>query len=141
MIPEALMAAVAAGGSALVGAVATDAWTAARSGLLRLFARGGHREEAAARWADEMAAELEASPPDGRTALEQRWAQTWQQRLSDLVEEHPQLGDDLRAWADRVRAQLPSSQQGWVNTFVAGDQAHQYNAPGGSITVHHTPKE
>jgi hypothetical protein len=137
VIPEALMAAAAAGGSALVGAAATDAWTTARTGLLKLFARGGHREEAAARWADDMAAELRAAPHGDRSALEQRWAQTWQQRLSDLVEEHPQLGDDLRAWAETVRSQLPSQQQGWVNTFVAGDQAHQYNAPGGSITVHH----
>jgi hypothetical protein len=132
------MAVVAAGGSAFVGAVATDAWQSARSGLVRLFAKAGRREDTAARWTDEMAAELEASPPAERAAVEQRWVWTWQQRLQDLVEEDPQLGDDLRQWTEAVRAHLPAERQSWVNTFIAADHARQYNAPGGSITVHHS---
>ncbi|MCU7723814.1 hypothetical protein ODJ79_08825 [Actinoplanes sp. KI2] len=139
MISETLMAVVAAGGSALVGAAATDAWQSARGGLVRLFAKAGRREETAARWTDEMAAELEASPPAERAVAEQRWVQTWQQRLHDLVEEDPQIGDELREWAEAVRAQLPAERQSWVNTFIAADHARQYNAPGGSITVHHHP--
>ena len=137
MIPDALVAVVAAGGSAFVGAVATDAWASARTGLLALFSRAGHPEEAPARWADEMSAELAASPADRRAALEERWAQTWRQRLSDLVDEQPQLDAPLREWAEQVRARLPEARQSWVNTFVAHDRAHQYTAPGGSITVHH----
>jgi hypothetical protein len=60
---------------------------------------------------------------------------TWQQRLADLVEEYPEIGEELQAWVQQVQAQLPSAQQTWVNTFLARDHATQYNAPGGSITV------
>jgi hypothetical protein len=139
VISETLMAVVAAGGSTLVGAVATDAWQSARDGVVRLFAKAGRREDAAARWTDEMADELEASTPAERAAVEQRWVRTWQQRLHDLVEEDPQLGEDLRQWSEAVRARLPAERQSWVNTFIATDHARQYNAPGGSITVHHHP--
>lgn len=131
-----LLPIVAAGGSAFVGAAATDAWQSARSGAVRLFGRGGQRrQDAAERWADQTAAEIEQAPEAERALLRERLALTWQQRLADLVEEYPEIGEELQAWVQQVQAQLPSAQQTWVNTFLARDHATQYNAPGGSITV------
>lgn len=127
---------VAAGGSAFVGAAATDAWQSARNGVVRLFGRGGQRrQEAVGRWADQTAAEIEQAPEAERALLRERLALTWQQRLADLVEEYPEIGKELQAWVRQVQVQLPPAQQTWVNTFVARDHATQYNAPGGSITV------
>ena len=136
MIPEWLMSVVAAGGSAFVGAVATDAWTGARAAMGRLFGRGGpRRQEIAEQLADQTAAEIEAAPADRQIEVRERWAARWQDRLADLVAEYPDLGEELRAWAEQLRAELPTAQQTWVNTFIARDNAVQYNAPGGTITV------
>ena len=136
VVLEWLVQVVATGGSAFVGAAGTEAWQVARNGVVRLFRLGGQRrQDAAGRWADQTAAEIEEAPEAERAQLRERLALTWQQRLGDLVEEYPEVGEEVRAWARQVQAQLPPAQQTWVNTFVARDHATQYNAPGGSITV------
>jgi hypothetical protein len=137
VVPETLLVVLASGGSALVGAVATDAWQSARGGLVRLFAHAGQRRaETAAHWVDEMASELDRPELADRPEAERQWAQTWQQRLYDLAEEYPEIGDDIQAWARSVRAQLPADKQDRADTFISRDHSQQYNAPGGSITVH-----
>ncbi|MFV2085747.1 hypothetical protein [Micromonospora sp. LOL_021] len=135
MVAEWLIAVAGAGGSALAGAVATDAWNVARGGLSKLFGRGGDRRAAlAGRWADETAAAIEAA--DDRPAVLEREARTWQQRFADLLEEFPEAAEELREWADQVRRELPVAHQSTVNTFVARDDSTQYNALNGTITIH-----
>ncbi|MGW2625813.1 hypothetical protein [Micromonospora taraxaci] len=124
------------GGSALAGAVATDVWSAARDGLGKLFGRGGaQRAELARQWADQTAVTIEAA--GGRLATVEREAQTWQQRLTDLLEEFPEAVEEVSEWAELVRKELPTAQQSFVNTFVARDNSTQYNAPGGRVIIHH----
>jgi hypothetical protein len=136
MVAEWIVPVAAAGASALAGAVATDAWNAARGGLSKLFGRGGgRRAELAGGWADETAAVIEAA--EDRPAALEREARTWQQRFADLLEEFPEAAEELREWAERVRSELPTSRQSFVNTFIAQDNSTQYNAPGGTLTVHH----
>lgn len=131
-----LLSAATAGGSALIGAVATDVWQSARAGVCRLFGRAGQRRgDMAQGWADQTAAEITGAPSEQQIEVRQRLALLWQQRLADLVEEHPELGDEVRMWAADLRQQLPAAEKDWVNTFIAGGNATQYNAPGGSITV------
>jgi hypothetical protein len=137
MVAEWLAAAAGAGGTALVSAVATDAWKSARAGVLELFGRAStRRQELAADWADETAEAITQASDDERAAVQRQLAGTWQQRLADLVQEHPELADALRAWEAQVRRELPEAQRNWVNTFIARDSAEQYNAPGGHLTVH-----
>jgi hypothetical protein len=138
MEPGWLITLAASGGSALVGAVATDAWQLARGGLTALFGRAGaRRQELAAEQADQTAAEIEATSDAEQASVRDRLATRWQDRLVDFLTEFPEAEDELRAWAASVRAQLPAQHQNWMNLFVARDNATQYNAPGGSITVHH----
>lgn len=133
---EWLTTVAATGGSAFVGAAATDAWQFARSGLVRLFGRGGqHRHDAAERWADQTATALEQVAENERAMIRERLAVKWEQRLADLVEEYPELGEELQSWVRQVQSRLPATEQAWVNTFIARDHATQYNAPGGSITI------
>jgi hypothetical protein len=140
MIPEWLLSVAAAGGSAFVGAAASDAWQAARAGVVALFGRGGQRRgELAEQWADQTAAEIEQAPEEQRPQVRERLAPVWQQRLADLVQEYPEVGEELRAWAQRLQAQLPAAQQTWVQTYIARDHSHQYNAPHGSINVNTYP--
>ncbi|WP_422739685.1 hypothetical protein ACN263_10970 [Micromonospora sp. WMMD729] len=86
-------------------------------------------------WADQTAAEITGASTEQQIEVRQRLALLWQQRLADLVEEYPELGDEVRMWAADLRQQLPATGKDWVNTFIAGGNATQYNAPGGSITV------
>ncbi|MGI5214917.1 hypothetical protein [Plantactinospora sp. CA-290183] len=137
MAVEWLLGLAAAGGSALVGAAVNEVWTQARAGVVALFTRGGRRRQAVQTWADETAQAIEAATPEVRDDVRRRHAEVWKVRLVDLVQEYPELADDLRVWADQVRERLPAAQQAWVQTFVAREHATQYNAPQGSITVHH----
>ncbi|MFC8615537.1 hypothetical protein ACFT9M_03815 [Micromonospora purpureochromogenes] len=140
MIPEWLLGVAAAGGSAFVGAAATDAWETARAGAVALFGRGGQRRtELVTRWADETAAEIEQTVEEQRLHVRERLAPIWQQRLADLVEEYPEVGEELRVWVQQLQERLPRPQQNWVNTFIARDKSQQYNAPGGSITLNASP--
>jgi hypothetical protein len=137
VVPETLLAVLASGGSVLVGAVATDAWQTARGGLVRLFGKAGpRREEIVARWVDEMASDLDRPEVGDRDQAERQWAQTWQQRLYDLAEEYPEISADIQEWEQSVRASLPAEKQARADTFISRDHSQQYNAPGGSITVH-----
>ena len=139
VVPDWLMTLAASGGSALVGAVATSAWETARSGIAGLFRRtGARRAELAGQWADETAVAMGQAPADQLAAARDRLAQAWQQRLIDLVQECPEVVDELRSWVEQTKRKLPAPQQGWVNTFVARDHATQYNAPGGSIVVNNS---
>jgi FMN phosphatase YigB (HAD superfamily) len=134
------MGLVAAGGWAFVGAAASDAWQAARAGMVRLFGRGGQRrQELAERWADQTAAEIEQAAEEERPQVRQRLAPVWRQRLADLVEEYPEVTEELRAWAQRLQSELPAAQHSWVHTYIARDHAQQYNAPHGTINVNPSP--
>jgi hypothetical protein len=138
MVAEWVLTLAAAGGSALVGAAANEAWHGARSGVVALFGRAGRRrQELAAGWADDTAAEVERAPEQDRDRVRERLVPVWATRLADLIEEHPEISEDLRAWAEQVRSGLPGPQQTWVHTYIARDHAHQYNAPHGSITMTH----
>jgi hypothetical protein len=141
MVVEWLAALAAAGGSALVGAAANEAWVQARAGAVALFAKVGRRREIVERWADETAAEIEATPVAARDEARQRLAPQWAGRWADLLEEFPELEAELRAWSDEVRRELPPASQTWVQTFIAQGNATQYNAPHGSITVQHVREE
>ena len=122
MIAEWLAAMAAAGGRALVAAVATDAWEGTRTGVAGLFGRGGdRRRELASQWADETIAAIASATEHHRDAVAQQLAKTWQQRLADLVREFPDAAEPLRVWTRQVRETLPEAQRTWVDTSIAHD--------------------
>ncbi len=136
MIADWALSMATAGGSAVVGAVATDAWAIARAGLVRSFGRTGRRsQELVADLADLTAAELGRADERDRAALARQWAGHWEDRLADLLAEFPDVGEEVGAWIDRVARESPTARPDRVNTFVAGGNAVQHNAPSGSITV------
>lgn len=128
----------AVGGSAFVGAVASDAWAGASAGLVRLFGRGGpDRRALAEELAARTAHEITRATPEERPALERDLARRWQDRLADLLAEYPDLREDLMCWTDEVRGRLSTTRQPSPTHFVAMGNATQYNAPSGSMTVNH----
>jgi hypothetical protein len=124
-----------AGGHALVGAMATDAWTATRSWVVGLFDRGGAAGQAAieAQLDDHAALVAHAEDPD---EVREGLATVWRLQFQALLRQHPDLEGELRELVSRVHQALPAAQQTWVQTNIARDQARQNIVQHGTLHVH-----
>jgi hypothetical protein len=92
--------------------------------VVKLFARGGERRAELVRdHLDRDAAAIEAASPGERDEVRAHLLPSWQVRLADLLEEFPDAREELSAWVEQVRAQLPTAQASWVQNISA-------NAPG-----------
>lgn len=95
MISDWLTELAAAGSAALVAAASTDAWQTTRDRFVRLLGRGDpDRVETASRRLDTLRHTAQ-NPAGNRDLAEAR--RTWQVRLQDLLEEHPEAADELRS--------------------------------------------
>jgi hypothetical protein len=62
---------------------------------------------------------IEAASPAERDEVRARLLPAWQVWLADLLEEFPEAHEELAAWAERVRAQLPAAHASWVQNITA----------------------
>ena len=121
MDAEWIIALATTGAAALVSAVATDAWTVARSGIARLFGRGSaDRDKAAEAWMDRTAVALTQAGTSEREEVFRTQVAVWAARLSDLLEEYPELRQDVERLTGEVRAQLPAARQQRVQAIATG---------------------
>lgn len=103
MLEEALVAAAAAGGIAVVEAAGTEAWTGLRQAIARWFGRGAEqREQAELERLDQTASALEASDAGTVDRVRIRQEAAWQARIEATLEsldatERDQAADELRA--------------------------------------------
>lgn len=110
MVVEWVELLAASGGSALVGAAATDAWESTRAAVVRLFRRvGGKRQESVAIQLDEDATAIEEAEAGARDRIRQDLLPAWQTRLADLLIDYPDAADELRMLISNVQALLPSA--------------------------------
>jgi hypothetical protein len=134
----------AAGGAALVGAAATDAWGMARTGFGRLLRRrSADAEPLTERRLDALAEQVQEAEPEDRDAVRQRLLPAWETRLADLIEEDPAVADEVAALSAQVRARLPVSAQQWVQNITAhqGGIALGAQGTGSSVHVHYNSDE
>lgn len=124
------------GASTLVGAITTQAWQSARSRFLAIFGEDTPGKGLARRLDDDES-KLAGLDPQAQQQAREGLASEWQVRLKDLLSDHPEAGEALRAWTEQVRAQLPAVHQEWVQHNLARDQATQYNVQGGNQHIHH----
>lgn len=126
MLAETLGALAGAGGTALVGAVATDGWQLAKRGFGQLFARSDQSRAAAVdeRLERTRAVVEAAGARSERVRLEQQAA--WTARLEDLLSDHPEAAEELRALVEQVAAATGNRSAGnVVQHAVALDHAQQ----------------
>ncbi|MET9435921.1 hypothetical protein [Streptomyces sp. NPDC006551] len=128
MLAESLTALAAAGGGAVVAAMATDAWQVTRDGVVQLF-RG--REGVAARLEEDAALVEGAEDPDG---VRQALLPAWVVRLGALLAEHPEYQDELR----RLIGDAPRAQS--VQYITGHDQSRNHGAMYGNVIVHEAPE-
>ncbi|MFP8884992.1 hypothetical protein [Streptomyces mangrovi] len=122
MLEQALAALAAAGGTAVVQAAGTEAWTAVREAVAGWFGRGDERRERAElERLDRTAAELEPGevqgPEPGAAGSERarvRQEAAWQARFENLLEsvdgdERARLAGELRALLERHSPATPAT--------------------------------
>ncbi|CAM5569585.1 hypothetical protein ACWIGF_11910 [Streptomyces diastaticus] len=117
-----LAALAASGASSLVGLMVSDAWSATRERVARLFARGGDEEQAAG---ELTAARAELAEADRRGDAEHRAdiEEEWQLRLRRLLRADPEAAVELRRLLDETApAQAPAPTLQVTNTISGGSQ-------------------
>ncbi|MEU9853658.1 hypothetical protein [Streptomyces sp. NPDC047974] len=130
MLAEAMTALAAAGGTAVVQAAGTDAWTGVRGQVARWFGRGNpEREHAELERLDRTAGELETAAPAEVERVRIRQEAAWQGRIQALLEgledaERDAVVDELTALRTR-----PASLDGGVSAGQGGV------AVGGNVLV------
>lgn len=136
MLPEALSALAGAGATALVGAVATDAWDVTKNRFARMLGRGDKsRELAVAERLEVTRAQVtEAGPQAQQVRLRQE--AEWTVRLETVLAEHPHLADELSALVAEIGPGGGSRSEGSVVQHAnAYDNAQQSVVGHGTMNV------
>ena len=114
-----------AASSALVTAMATDAWSWVKQGFVRVFGRAGTPAKSVESRLEASRGELVAAAGDEavRAAIES----AWRTRILDIIEDDPTLAADLWALVQKAREQnwnsVPASTI--VQSAAAFDSANQ----------------
>ncbi|MGZ9928498.1 hypothetical protein ACXNSR_01250 [Streptomyces sp. NC-S4] len=130
MLDEAMVALAASVGSGVVQAAGTDAWSALRSRLARLFGRGDRQQETVQlERLDRTAAELTAAGQDGDGSEGRtRHGAAWRTRTEDLLEqldpdERAAAAAELRALLDEAAEQARPAAGGFTRNVFLGPTA------------------
>lgn len=113
--PEAVALCLSAG-TALVGSMATDAWSSVRAIFGRFLSENGELVREARLDRDREA--LVAASGGEREALAERTAASWAVRLEDIVESRPEAAADLAALVKDLELKLGSTSKGIDNSRV-----------------------
>src|SRR5580698_5378320 len=114
----------------LVAAAAGNAWEAARRGFARIMGRGNStRTELAEHRLDETRQQLRDELRDG-SERQDALITTWRTRLADLLEEDPDIADDLRALLGDLSADISATGHG-----VAAGRDVNVTASGGGVAA------
>jgi hypothetical protein len=118
---------VAAFGTALVGAMATDAWQQVREAVSGLWRRVHQRREDDAIGAelDELREQVLVARRDGDAGTERALEGAWRVRLQQLLRADPALAAELQRVLDQVLAPaLTPAEQARVGTIVMTGSSH-----------------
>jgi hypothetical protein len=131
-----LLALAQLAGKTLVAAVATDAWGKAKAGLARLLGHGDDRKtEAAERRLDDTRALLTEASHTDLEGVRATQAAVWEARLSDVLEDYPDLEADLRDLIAGIAAQLPAGLVAPSGHAVAAGRDVTITASGGGVAA------
>ncbi|MFB7831670.1 hypothetical protein [Streptomyces sp. NPDC056056] len=134
----ALLALATTSANALITLMATDVWTKAKEGVVRLLTRSDDVDEAS------IAADLETSREELQAALGREDAQetreelqhAWRGKFRRLVIEHPELDSDLRDLArsleDMTRSEGMPAGGSLTQHAVARDHGRVYQQGSGT---------
>jgi len=111
---------VQAAGTALVQAIATDAWQQVKQGVTRLWRRvhPGHADQVLDEL-DELRRQVLRARADRDSGTEHALEGAWQLRLQELLQADPALAVDLQRVLDQVLTPpLPVAEQARIGTIL-----------------------
>jgi hypothetical protein len=139
-ITEELLALASAAGRTVVAAAATDAWTKAKEGISRVLGRGDPaRTELTERRLDETHNRITQVPAEELASLRMTLAAAWETRLTDLLEENPSAGGELKVLVAELQADVRSVTASAADYGIAAARDINITATGGAFaagTVH-----
>jgi hypothetical protein len=139
-VEDALLSLASLAGQTVVTAAVTDAWGTAKRGFARLLGRGDPaRTELAERRLEQTHDQLTGVPAADLAQARSQLEATWQTRLLDLLEEHPEVAADLQALVEQVQAQLPAGLVSAAGHGVSAGRDVSITASGGGVaagTIH-----
>ncbi|MGJ6966247.1 hypothetical protein ACSDR0_30495 [Streptosporangium sp. G11] len=117
---------VMAAGTALVTAMATDAWQQARAGAVALWRRFAPEQvKTVEAELDEVRDQILAARREEDVETEQALAGEWRVRLARLLRQDPQAAAELRRVLDEVLAPaLPAADRTRIKSIVMNATAH-----------------
>jgi hypothetical protein len=135
-----VLALAALAGRTVVAAASTDAWETAKRGIARLLGRGDpERQRQAEQRLDQTRDQLRSAPGPELEQACASLAAAWQARIFTLLEEHPDIADDLQALVGQIRAGLPAGVVAAADHSVAAGRDINIAASGGGVaagTIH-----
>jgi hypothetical protein len=133
---EVLIALAQWAGQTVAAAAVTDVWEAARQKFVRLLGRGDpKRTDLAERWLAQTHEQLTAAAGADLEAARAAQAQRWEGRFADLLDEDPDIEDDLRSLVQEIAAQLPARMVSAADHAVAAGRDVNITASGGGIAA------
>lgn len=118
-----LAALAASGASSLVGLMVSDAWSATRERVARLFARGGDEDQVAGELTAARA-ELAEAERNGDEEHRADIQEAWKLRLRGLLRTDPEAAAELRSLLDEIAPAEPSAGGVVINNTVSGGTHH-----------------
>ena len=136
VLAEGLVSLASLAGRTVVAAAVTDAWETAKRGFARLLGRGDSgRTELAERRLEQTREQLAGCPATELERAQSQLEGTWQTRLLDLLEEHPDAAADVRALVEQVQARLPAGVVSAAGHGVAAGRDVSITASGGGVAA------
>jgi len=133
---EALIALAALAGNTVVAAATTDAWEACRRGFARLLGRGdAQKAELAEQRLAETYRQLATAPGADLERVRAVQEAQWTTRLTDLLEEDPDVGAELQSLVEEIRAQLPAGVVSATDHSVAAGRDMNISASDGGLAA------
>ncbi|MFJ9948982.1 hypothetical protein [Kitasatospora sp. NPDC091207] len=123
---------VASGATTLVGLMATEAWTQARSRFAALFGRGESDETEAAALERSRTAITRAREAGDAEAVNDLTG-TWRGRLREALLENPEVARELQDILDEFRPK-PAAAPGSVHNTISGTTVHGMVIQAGTVT-------
>lgn len=145
MLTEALTAVAAMGGTAVVQAAGTDAWTSFRQRLASLMGRGDEqRVRAELERLDRTAEAISGASPDQAARVRDLQEGSWHARLEGLLETQDEatreaVAEELRSIVESLHAGEASTGKSWQGdvqqTAKASDEARVYQLGQGEMNI------
>ncbi len=120
----------------VVAAASTEAWGAVKPGVARLLSRGDPQQEhLTEQQLDQTRDQLQAAQEQDLEQVRADLEAVWRTRLADLLENHPDVADELQVLVDQICSELAAGTVAAADHAVAAGRDVNLTACGSGVAV------